>query len=69
MATHRRGAFHNVRDTALVVLGMAMLCYETIAGTDRPYIISAAVALCFGLPLAFLVDIKRRNGNGNGVNS
>ena len=46
---------------------MAMLCYETIAGTDRPYIISAAVALCFGLPLAFLVDIKRRNGNG--VNS
>lgn len=64
MAKQRRGPF-KLRDTALVMLGMAMLVYETVAGTDRPYLIGAAVALCFGLPLTFLADVKRRtSGNG-----
>jgi hypothetical protein len=51
-----------VREMVLLAVGILMLCYETVAGGDRLYIIMAAVTLC-GLPVALLSDRLRRNGD------
>lgn len=56
-------AYVRVREMVLLAVGIAMLGYETVAGTDRLYLICAAVTLC-GLPFALVSDRIRRNGNG-----
>lgn len=54
------------RDTVIVLIGMFMLVYETVWRESPDWQIIAAALTCFGLPPALRVDLRRKNGNGNG---
>ena len=51
------------RDAVLMAVGVVMLAYETLAGTDRPALIAAAVTLT-GLPFALWSDRDRQLKDG-----
>jgi hypothetical protein len=51
-----RRAHRITRDAVLVTVGIALLVFEALRGSDRPGIITAAVTLCFGLPFTLWAD-------------